>query len=517
MGAQQEADAVTGLSVGGLSKTFIGTKALDDVSIDFRQAAITALLGPNGCGKSTLIKILSGFYVPDGSPRVEIGGEPLSTPVDPRVAHARGLRFVHQDLGLVNEMTVADNFAFSTAFDNQMSLGRISRGGLRRRVAGELARFELDISPDAKTGELARSDQIMVAIARAFDGLAEAGRSGVLVLDEPTASLPAGEVDVVLGAVRQIRAAGGTVIYVTHRIDEVLAVADDLVVLRDGKVEVQRAVEGLDLGGLATLITGKAARAELEAKSSATETPILELRGVSGHRLDGVDLTLHAGEIVGVAGLAGCGRSELARLLAGIGSPVAGEIHLGSEAVSFSGPRDAIDAGIAYVPPDRARLGCIPELSVRHNIALGDLSPYWSKGFLDRRRERRDVERIMDGFDIRPRDTERRIRYLSGGNQQKAVIAKHERLEPRVLVVDEPTQGVDISGKAEIMEVLRRAARRGCGVILASSDFDEVAEMCDRVLVLDRGRPVGIFARGEIHEEQLTLMTADATKERPSS
>jgi ribose transport system ATP-binding protein len=512
--AQEAKSEVAGLSVGNLSKTFVGTKALDDVSIDFRHAAITALLGPNGCGKSTLIKILSGFYTPDGSPRVEIGGEPLSTPVDPRAAYARGLRFVHQDLGLVNEMTVADNFAFATAFDNQRSLMRISRGRRRRRVAAELERFELDVSPDSKAGALSRSDQIMIAIVRAFDGLADAGRAGVLVLDEPTASLPAGEVDVVLGAVRQIRAAGGTVIYVTHRIDEVLAVADDLVVLRDGRVQVQRPVEGLDLKSLATLITGKAVRAELAAESSATDRAILELRGISGRRLEGVDLTLHAGEIVGVAGLAGCGRSELARLLAGIGAPVAGEIRLASGPVEFSEPRDAIDAGIAYVPPDRLRLGCIPELSVRHNIALGDLSPYWSAGILNRRREREDVGRIMDGFDIRPRDTERRIRYLSGGNQQKAVIAKHERLEPQVLVVDEPTQGVDISGKAEIMEVLRRAARRGCGVILASSDFDEVAEMCDRVMVLDRGRPVGIFARGEIREEQLTLMTADTTKGR---
>jgi ribose transport system ATP-binding protein len=495
------------LTVRDLSKTFTGVRALKNVTIPFRRGAVTALLGPNGCGKSTLIKILAGFHAPDEGAEIEIAwGQPLSLPIDPRAVFGHGLRFVHQDLGLVPELSVTDNLAFADAYNGRSSVARVPVRELRTKARRALASLSLDIDPDAPVGTLSRTDQIMVAIARAFQSHAEDPTEQIVILDEPTASLPAGSVDRVLDAVADIRRHGGTVIYVTHRIDEVMRIADDVVVLRDGSVVAHQQLGDMDAGALAAVIIGARVKQPRAGEERQLGEVALTLNNLTGDRIRDVSFSVRRGEIFGVAGLAGCGRSELARIVAGAQQAVSGTITVDGRKIPGHSPREALGSGIAFVPPERTRYGCIPDLSLRHNVALSDLKPFWARGLLRQKRERSAIAKMLDEFDVRPRDTERRMSNLSGGNQQKAVIAKFARLNPRVMVVDEPTQGVDVSGKADIGGELRRLARGGCAVIVASSDFDEIGELCDRVLVLDRGDVMGIFDHGTVDEERLAVI-----------
>ena len=501
------APAAAALTVTNLAKTFAGVRALTGVSIGFRRGAVTALLGPNGCGKSTLIKVLAGFHEPDDGAQIEIAwGPPLHLPITSQAAFRHGLRFVHQDLGLVPDLTVTDNLALADAFGGRGALKRLPVSRMRSDARRALAALSLDIDPDAAVRTLSRTDQIMIAIARAFQTEAADPTEQIVILDEPTASLPAGSVERVLAAVADIRRHGGTVIYVTHRIDEVTRIADDVVILRDGAVVAHRELGGLGAAELAEVIIGARVKEQRGTDRARIGEVALSVSHLSGNRINDVSFELRSGEIFGVAGLAGCGRSELARIIAGAQPATAGTIAVGGSPVAPRQPRDAITAGVAFVPPDRARLGCIPELSLRHNIALSDLKPFWLRGVLRQRDERATVARLLNEFDVRPPETERRMSNLSGGNQQKAVIAKFARINPRVLVVDEPTQGVDVAGKADIGEELRRLASGGCAVLIASSDFDEIGALCDRVLVLDRGEVVGIFDHGTVDEEKLAVI-----------
>jgi len=507
-GVETRTDRVVGLSVRSISKTFDGVRVVRDVSADFAAGRITALVGQNGSGKSTLIKVLAGFHAPDPGGSLAVRGVDLPLPVDPATVHRHGLRFVHQNLALVKEMSAADNIAFAQGFPNSSPVSPISRRRHRERAREMLARLGVDVDPDSPIGELAATDRTLVAIARAFDP-GDAGVENVVVLDEPTAYLPASAVDRVLSLLLTIREQGGTIIYVTHRLDEVLRVADDLVVLRDGALVANRPLGDLGTSDLAELIVGEAVRRAEDGASVARAEVLLETRSLSGPRIERVSFELHEGEILGVAGLIGCGRSELARLVAGVQARADGEMLLGGEHYEPRGPRAALSMGVGYVPADRHHAGIIGDLSLRANMTLGDLRPYWSRGKLHPAAERNDVQRLIDRFDIRPRNSEQPLSKFSGGNQQKAVLAKIFRLSPRVLVIDEPTQGVDVGGKAEIIGLLRSFAADGGGVLLASSDFDEIGSLCDRVLVLDRGRPLGIFARGELDERRLALLAAE--------
>ena len=506
-----EAD-LPSLEVKGLTKRFAGTVALDDVSLSFRRGAVTALLGPNGCGKSTLIKVLAGFHTPEAG-EVLLDGHALSLPVSPQLAYRDGLRFIHQDLGLIDGMSITDNFGFARAFDGRGTILPLNARRQRQIAAAALAQFGVDLDPDRSVGDLGRTDQIMVSIARAF-AAHEFEHPGVVVLDEPTASLPAEAVERVLSAVELMRSNGGTVIYVTHRIDEVLRIADDVAILRDGRVAAQHAREGLTAGGLAELIMGSVVPIDMSRHvRPAVSDVVLTAKELTGPRLRDVGFEVRRGEIVGIAGLAGCGRSELARMLGGVQQLVSGVIEVSGQRVVLKNPRQALDAGIAYVPSERTRLGLIGDLPARINVTLGDLKPYWRRGFLQQAKERRDVGELFDRFNIRPRDIEKLLRLFSGGNQQKAVLATRARLNPRVLVIDEPTQGVDVLGKQEIAAVIRSLATDGCAIVIASSDFDEIAELCDSVIVLDRGHVLGVFAGGTITERDIAIMASSQDKE----
>lgn len=502
------------LAVSHVSKTFGVTRALDDVSLSFRSGQVTALLGENGSGKSTLIKVLSGAHVPDrGAATVTVGDRTRPLPLTPRQSHDLGLRFLHQDLGLVLEATVADNVAFYEGFLSQ-ALRPLRRQAEQARTRELLDRFEVKASPDSYVADLSLSEQTMVAIARAFgheDG--QAGR--IVVLDEPTATLPGDEVERVFRAIRRAQQSGAAIILVSHRLEEVLQIADQVAVLRDGRAVASRPVAGLGGDDLIELMLGhgleRSGAAGMAADSGSDA--LLRVRGLTGHRLRDVSFDLRAGEVVGVAGLVGSGRSELARLLSGAQRPAAGTIEVDDKARVFDGPYAALAAGIVAVPQNRKRDGVILDMTIRENLTLGDLRPVSRRGPLGgihSARERAEAAEFIRRFDIRPPQPEAQLRALSGGNQQKVAIARAVRLEPRVLVLDEPTQGVDVGARSEIGAIIIDLKRQGVALVLATSDVDELLELADRVLVLDRGRLREVLPREEITRDRLALALAGA-------
>ncbi|WP_437773365.1 sugar ABC transporter ATP-binding protein [Arthrobacter sp. KNU40] len=505
-------DPSGGLTVAGISKTFIGTRALDGVTAHFPSGQITALLGENGSGKSTLIKILAGFHHPDEGGRLAVAARELPTPVAPARAHEAGLRFIHQDLGLVGGLSVADNFSFVNGYGSRL-IGPLRRRGLRRRVQDALARFDIDVSPDALIDSLSPTEKTMVAIARAFvdDPSQPDIRDRVLILDEPTASLPAGEVETVFKALRRARAQGATLIFVSHRIDEVRDLCDRLVVLRDGRVTADQDLDGLSVREIVNLILGREFTRIRAVARSISDEVVLQCIGLNGPRLDDVNLSLRGGEIVGITGLLGCGRSELTRLLTGAQKPVAGQVLVKGSPVGSS-PRSAISAGIASVPQNRRTEGCLPAMSLRQNITLADLRPFWRAGWLHQAAEKDATRSAIQEFGIRPAATEKPLAKFSGGNQQKAVVAKWTRVGPTVLVLDEPTQGVDIGAKQDIASIIAGLAEKGVGIIVASSDYEELVNLCDRVLVLNRGRVIADVPREDLTESHLIVLSTSGEK-----
>ncbi|MFG3025280.1 sugar ABC transporter ATP-binding protein [Streptomyces sp. NPDC048254] len=509
------------LSLRHVSKTFAGQRALADVSLDIPRGAITALLGMNGSGKSTLIKILAGVYEPDHGGTLKVAGKPVALPMRPAQAHARGLRFLHQDIGLVGALSVADNFALADRFRTRGPLRAIDRRAQHEHVARVLAFFGVDRDPGTLVSALDPTARTMVGVARAFQDEDESGleslRRNVLVLDEPTASLPSEEVNAVLGTLERLRAAGGTVVYVSHRTDEVRRIADRLVVLRDGRLVADQEVQGLSSAGIVSLVVGRRLAPEAEAaerpsvRGSGDDHAVLTVEGLTGRRLRDVGLRVAAGEILGVAGLVGCGRSELVRVLAGSEQPSSGRMTVDDLPYAPGSPADAVARGVSCVPQNRYADGCVLPMTVRENLSLGRLRAFVTgPGLLRRDAENADAVRLIAAYSVKPADPARPIATLSGGNQQKVVVARAASRHGRVLLLDEPTQGVDALAKQEIATTIRSLASDGTAVLLASSDFQELAALCDRVLVLDRGRQVALVEGDDITEERLTLLSTRA-------
>jgi ribose transport system ATP-binding protein len=505
------------LRVTGLSKTFPGTRALDDVSIEVRPGQVHALLGGNGSGKSTLIKVLAGVYRGDPGGEVAVGADVVASDrTTPAWARAAGVHFVHQDPGVFPTMTVAENMAIGRGFQTTRA-GSIRWKALRARTAGLLERFQIRATPDTPVGLLRPADRTMVAIARALQDQ-EGEHEGVLVLDEPTASLPASEVQVLLAAIRRYAVAGQTIVFVTHRLDEVIAIADRVSVLRDGRHVDTVDVAGRTESDLVEMIFGRPLDEVLpEAAPVATREAALEVRGLVAGPLRGVDLTLGKGEVLGVAGLLGSGRTELLTAIFGAFPIAAGQVLLEGREVRFRSVDQAMDAGLAYIPEDRAAEAAFPEMSLRENLSAGQVRHYW-RGLRHRHgAEGVDARRSITDYRIRASSDQQAFGTLSGGNQQKAVLARWLRRKPRVLLLDEPTQGVDVSARAEIYAVVRAAVEQGTSVLLVTSDFEELSRVSDRVVVLAGGRVVADLSGAEAAPHHLTDLAFAAHNQRETT
>ena len=513
---QRAGPAPVVLRITGLTKTFPGQRALDNVDLEIAPGEIHALVGQNGSGKSTVVKVLAGYHEPDDGAVAEVAGVPFELGSSTAALDA-GLRFVHQDLGLVETMSVSDNFRMSRRL---RSLAPLRRGDDRADARRALEALGYAIDPTAPIAALAESERTAVGVARALDGAGEDGRFPLLVLDEATAALPGPEVSRLFGALRRVAAAGTAVLFISHYLDEVLSIADRVTVLRDGKRVATTPVSELTHEGLANLMLGRqlvaeaAAHTRLDAPPEGAEA-VLSLRGVGGAELAPFNLDVQPGEVVGIAGLTGSGRDELASLLSGRRVRT-GEVHVGGRLIPPHRPRSAIDAGLCAVPADRANDALFRMETVRENLTIADLKPFWSGGRLRKRDETAHAALWVQELDVRPARTDAIIGELSGGNQQKVVMARWFRCTPRVLVLDEPTQGVDVGSKADIHRLVDLATSRGTATIVCSSDSAELERLCSRVIVLQRGVVIAELRGDEITSERieetqlLPLGTADA-------
>ena len=478
----------TALAVRSLSKTYAGTLALDALDLDLRPGEIHALLGGNGSGKSTTIKILAGVVTPDPGGTLTIKDEDVPAESwTPARAHAAGLRFVHQQAAVFPDLTVAENLALGAGFPRGLG-GRVDWAVLNRRTAELLAKYDVPATPKAPLRTLRAADRSRVAIIRALQDLVE-GDEGVLILDEPTAALPDREVEHLLDALRAYADNGQTILYVSHRLDEVLSVADRITVLRDGRKVATVEAKGLTEAALIELIVGRPLeRAFPTPRVEATDDAALVVRGLVGGPLQGVDLTLRRGEVLGIAGLLGSGRSELLRMIFGAYPITAGSLLLNGASYRPETPDAAMKAGVAYVPEDRQSDALLPTCTVRHNLSAGHAGHYFRRLLFRHGEERADSQRSISDFLIRVNADSQPIEALSGGNQQKVVLARWLRRHPKILLLDEPTQGVDVGARVEIYQLVRRATAAGTSVILVVSEPEELARASDRVAVLRGGR-----------------------------
>lgn len=489
------------LRVEGFWKAFGATQALADVTFDLRRGSIHALLGGNGSGKSTLIKILAGVVTADAG-RIQAGGVSWdAADASPVLAHDAGIRFVHQQNSTFLSLTVVENLHIGRGFEMGRA-GRIDWRAARKRTVDLLDRFEIRAHPDQQVGELGRATQTMIAIARALQDQPDAEK-GVLVLDEPTSSLPAHEVDLLFGALQRRARAGQSILFVTHRLDEVFDIADRATMLRDGKLVATLDSEGTTQEELCELMIGHSLDVESKQTETVAEETVLEVEGLGAMAVNEASFELHRGEILGVAGLLGSGRTTLLRLLFGVIQPERGLIKLEGQPVQIGSIQDAVASGFAYVPEDRVSEAAFLELSVTDNIGMALLGRYYRRLIFHHRQERADARASISAYTIKAESEQTLFSSLSGGNQQKVILARWLRLDPKILLLDEPTQGVDVGARMELYGLIREATKRGTSVIVVSSEFEEFEKICDRVLIFQHGRVTAEVSGADISAESL--------------
>lgn len=498
------------LRLDGIAKTFGGAKALKGVSFEVAAGEVHGLLGKNGSGKSTLVKILAGFHAPDPGGAMEFNGEPVALPLKPGDFRRLGMSFVHQNLGLVPSLTVLENLRLSSLTAANRSF--INWPAERQAARDALGRFDVPLDPDQRIDRLSAVDRALLAIVRAFEEIRIAreltGKPGLVLLDEPTPFLPREGVQKLFTLVRSIAGHGSSVVFISHDIEEVMTITDQVTVLRDGEVAGSLVTARATHEQVVEMIVGRklartAARVAVERE---TRPPRVRLEAVSNSKLAPTSLTVGRGEIVGLTGLIGSGYEELPYLAFGARPATGGTIAMDDgapAALAQLTPRKAIDMGLALLPGDRQGASGVDSLPVVDNMFLPDLERFVSRGILQNGRMKREARTLGEAYEVRPNDPLLRLSALSGGNAQKVLIARWMNRKPSLLLLDEPTQGVDVGTRQHIFVALRAAAANGMSVICASSDAEQLADICDRVLVFARGRIVQEIEGDEISKESI--------------
>ena len=503
------------LRMEGVVKRFAGVTALDGVHFELQAGEVHALVGENGAGKSTLIKIMTGAYRRDGG-EMHLEGAPVSF-ASPAAAQAAGVIAVHQEIHLLVHRTVAENIWLAR---EPRRWGLVDWSRMFRDTASLLHDLEIDIDPRATLGTLRTAQRQMVAIARGVSLGAK-----VLVLDEPTSSLAEREVALLYGLIRQLKQQGTAVVYISHRFDELFTICDRVTVLRDGRHVATRSIAGLERLDLVCLMLGKSREALADgataftehAERPAEEAPLLRASVLRrGRKLQGVSLQVKRGEVVGLAGLLGSGRTETARAIFGADPPEEGEITIKGQRFEPRSPSAAIAAHIAFVTEDRKAEGIIPDMSVRDNLTLAALPALTRLGLVDGERQRQLVDEYMRRFGIKAAGADQKIRELSGGNQQKVLLARWLCTRPELFIVDEPTRGIDIGARREIQALIDELAATGLGVLMISSDLEELVEGSSRVIVLRDGRDVAELGHDELSQDAIVHAMASGSATAPA-
>jgi ribose transport system ATP-binding protein len=489
------------LQMSAISKRFPGVVALDRVDFEIAAGEIVALVGENGAGKSTLMKILAGIHRADAG-EILLDGAPV-TLHGPADAARLGIGIIHQERELIDTLDVAGNVFLGREPSRGGPLRWLDRRRMHADTERELARIGATIGARTPLRQLSAAEQQLVAIVRALSMNAR-----LLILDEPTSSLTAHDAERLFGVLRDLRSSGTAIVYISHRLKEIERLADRAVVLRDGRHVGTLPREEISHDRLVQLMVGRTI--ERRARPVASAAPhhfpaAFEIDRLRTYRYPGVEVTLavHRGEVLGIAGLIGAGRSELAEAVCGIAPRLSGRVLMDGEPLAIGSPRDAIRHGICLVPEDRRRSGVVGPMSVRENVTLPALAPYARFGVIARTPEAEAVRRITTALTVKASSIEVPVATLSGGNQQKVVLARWLALRPRVLVFDEPTQGVDVGAKAEIHRLIRSLADEGAAVIMVSSDLEEIVAECDRVAVMHDGRVTGILPRSACTPESI--------------
>jgi ribose transport system ATP-binding protein len=495
------------LSLTNVSKSFGGAHALDGVSFSVLPGEVHGLLGKNGSGKSTLVKILAGFHAPDAGGHMEFNGEPVSLPLKPGDYRRLGMSFVHQNLGLVPSLTVLENLRLVELTDGKRRF--INWPAERAATRAALDRFGLAIDPGQRVDRLPPVERALLAIVRAFEDIEAAravtGRPGLVLLDEPTPFLPAEGVAKLFELVRSIAAHGSSVIFISHDIDEVMQITDRVTVLRDGKVAGELVTADATHGEIVRMIVGRSlSMATRTARESAGRPAYVRVEGLSGKTLDATTLTVGRGEILGLTGLIGSGYEELPYLLFGARPVRSGTMTVdgGEQPLAGFNPIVALERGFALLPGDRQGASGVDSLAVVENMFLPDVGRFFRAGRMRNGQMIREARALGAAFEVHPNDPGLKLSALSGGNAQKVLVARWMNRTPSLLLLDEPTQGVDVGTRQQIFAALRKAAGDGMSIVCASSDAEQLADICDRVLV---------FAKGRICEE---IPGDDLSKER---
>ncbi len=497
------ADTDVLLEARGISKTFPGVRALDNVQITVRAGRLNALLGENGAGKSTMMNILAGVFPPDAG-EIFLAGRPVRF-TNPRAAQEAGIAIIFQELNLVPHLSVAENIFLGSEPRNRAGLLDTAR--MNREAAALLARLELDADPRTPVARLRVGAQQVVEIAKAISF-----RSRVIIMDEPTSAITEHEVTVLFRLIRQLKSRGTGIIYITHKLDELVEIADDITVFRDGRFIAAKPFAGSTRDEMVRLMVGRDLTDLFPKTSAPAGDEMLRVKNISlrhperagDFAVRDVSFSVRKGEVLGLFGLMGAGRTELLQSIFGLHPHAAsGEMWIAGQPVSIRSPRAAIDAGLALAPEDRKGDGLVLMHSVAENITLACLDEILHFGLLQPARERELVSGYVERLRVRTPTLQQAVRLLSGGNQQKVVLAKWLATNPKVLLLDEPTRGIDINAKKEIYALVDELARGGLAVIMVSSELPEILAIADRILVLAEGRVTVEFARGAATEEAI--------------
>lgn len=492
------------LTLSGVSKSFPGVRALHDISLSLRPGRVTAILGENGAGKSTIVKVLTGIYRPTAG-EILVGGEAKSFS-SPRDSWAAGIAAIHQETVMFDELTVAENIFMGHM--PKAATGLVDWNGMHARSADLLGRIDAAIPTDFKLKRLSVAQKHLVEIARALSHEAR-----VVIMDEPTAALSANEIDDLFRIVQQLKAEGRAIVFISHKFDEIFRIADDFVCLRDGEKVGEGPIASVTEPQLVRMMVGRPVDQVFPKRDVPIGAVVLSVAGLSNAtEYADISFDLRKGEILGLYGLVGAGRTEAMQGLFGITPKTRGTVMLEGNALAIGAPADAIAAGISYVPEDRQEQGAILSLGIRENVTLANLSKHICGLFLSRSSEQSETRRLGKRLAVKAAHWEQRLAELSGGNQQKVVIAKWLATQPKVIVLDEPTKGIDVGSKAAVHDFIGELAGDGLAVVLITSELPEVMGLADRVLVMKEGRIVEEFKRGQWSAEAIVGAATGAAK-----